>query len=431
MNWNVRLAYAQTIAQSIGFGIMTTAFSVFITSSQGLDLSNFILGNLFTVSGLASTIFVFPSGWAADKFRRDILIRTSVFFGVMAQVILIYATLIIAPGASTINFLFLGRIFGGIGFGLSGPAAQALLADSIAPGQRSKTFANMHFANLSAAAIGPFLAVALTLIFGDTWSLEVLQVLILNAAIFTMVAYLVIFFASDKYALEGKNHLNNSNHDHIDWANSLGNDKSSYNLTIPVILVISGVIIGFGAGATVAFFPVLFADPVIGYDLPPAFVYSVVGIGNITAGFAGLMVQRVARKIGRVQSMFLTQILAIICLLGIIANLILYQNSIIGAANSVLLLVVFYISRNALMNASGPISRSLIMDIIPSSSRAKWNSMETLAWGTFWAVSASIGGFIVDTLGFIYVFIFTATLYTIATFMLLTIKNRAPSEVNE
>ena len=188
MNWNVRLAYAQTIAQSIGFGIMSTAFSVFVTSTQGLDLSNFILGNLFTVSGLASTIFVFPSGWAADKFRRDLLIRASVFFGVMAQVILIYATLIVAPGPSTIDYLFLGRIFGGIGFGLSGPAAQALLADSIPSGKRSKTFANMHFLNLSAAAIGPFLAVALTLILGDTWSLEALQVLIFNAAFFMTLA---------------------------------------------------------------------------------------------------------------------------------------------------------------------------------------------------------------------------------------------------
>ncbi|MHA1513705.1 MAG: MFS transporter [Candidatus Hodarchaeales archaeon] len=429
MNWNVRLAYAQTIAQSIGFGIMSTAFSVFVTSTQGLDLSNFILGNLFTVSGLASTIFVFPSGWAADKFRRDLLIRASVFFGVMAQVILIYATLIVAPGPSTIDYLFLGRIFGGIGFGLSGPAAQALLADSIPSGKRSKTFANMHFLNLSAAAIGPFLAVALTLILGDTWSLEALQVLIFNAAFFMTFAYVVIFFASDKYALEGKNQLNNSNPSDID--ETLVDIKSSYDMTIPVIIVISGIIIGFGAGATVAFFPVLFADPVIGYNLPPTFVYSVVGIGNIATGFAGLAVQRLAKKIGRVQIMFLTQLSAIICLLGIVGNLILYQNNIIGATISILLLVVFYISRNALMNASGPISRSLIMDIVPSSSRAKWNSMETLAWGTFWALSASLGGFIVDSLGFIYVFLFTATLYTIATFILLIIKNRAPSEINE
>ena len=147
----------------------------------------------------------------------------------------------------------------------------------------------------------------------------------------------MIFFASDKYALEGKNRLNNLNHDHID--NSQVKNDSSYDITIPVILVISGIIIGFGAGATVAFFPVLFADPIIGYDMPPTFVYSVVGIGNIATGFAGLAAQRLARKIGRVQSMFLTQMLAIICLLGIVVNLVLYQNNAIGTTISVLLLL--------------------------------------------------------------------------------------------
>ena len=92
------------------------------------------------------------------------------------------------------------------------------------------------------------------------------------------------------------------------------------------------------------------------------------------------------------------------------------------------LLVIFYISRNALMNSSGPISRSIVMDIVPVSSRGKWNSLETLAWGMFWSVSASVGGIIVDTYGFMYVFFFTATLYTIATLLLLTIRHKVPKE---
>ena len=126
--------------------------------------------------------------------------------------------------------------------------------------------------------------------------------------------------------------------------------------------------------------------------------------------------------------MFIVQGLAIICLVGLVFNLIFYQNSIIPYELSIILLVIFYISRNALMNASGPISRSIVMDIVPTSSRGKWNSLETLAWGMFWSVSASVGGVIVDSYGFIYVFIFTATLYTFATLLLLTIRNKVPKE---
>ena len=65
--------------------------------------------------------------------------------------------------------------------------------------------------------------------------------------------------------------------------NSLQNNNS-YDIVIPVVLVVSGVIIGFGAGATVAFFPILFADPEIGYNLSPLFTYSIVGIGSVVTG---------------------------------------------------------------------------------------------------------------------------------------------------
>ncbi len=90
MNWNIKLAYIQTIGSAIGFGITQTAFSIYVT--QGLGQTNLILGNLFTTSGLASTLFVFPSGFFADKYRRDFLIRISVFFGVLAQITLIFST---------------------------------------------------------------------------------------------------------------------------------------------------------------------------------------------------------------------------------------------------------------------------------------------------------------------------------------------------
>jgi len=158
------------------------------------------------------------------------------------------------------------------------------------------------------------------------------------------------------------------------------------------------------------------------------FTYLVFGITNIFTGLAGLMAQRMISFFGRVVSMFLVQILAIVCLLGLMFNLVLFQNNLISFPVSVALLVVFYISRNALMNASSPISRSIVMDVVPPYDRAKWNSLETLAWGMFWSVSASIGGFIIDTFGFVYVFLFTATLYTIATLILLTITNRVPKE---
>lgn len=432
------MAYIQTIGFAIGMGIIQTAFSIYVTNNppQGLGQSNLILGNLFTIQGLASTIFVFPSGYFADKYRRDLLIRISVFFGVFAQIALIYSTTLTETPHVALSVLFLSETFGGIGWGLSGPAAQALIADSIEPGRRSQVFAKMFFANLLASAAGPYLAAGLTLILGDAWDFTLLQNLIFIGAICSIIAYITVIFASDDKAIVIKvkksvspesGTLVKENTKDQPYVTLFGY-PFYYDAITPTILVISGVIIGFGAGATVAFFPILFANPTIGYGLKPFFTYLITGTTFIITGSAALLAQRMIRIFGRIGSVFLTQGLAIICLLGLVVNLLLYQNQIISFPISVLLLVIFYISRNALMNAAGPVSRSIVMDVVPSTSRAKWNSLETLAWGMFWSLSASFGGFIIDNFGFLYVFMFTATLYTIATLMILIIRNRVPKE---
>ncbi|MHA2358531.1 MAG: MFS transporter, partial [Candidatus Heimdallarchaeaceae archaeon] len=335
--------------------------------------------------------------------------------------------------------LFVVQALAGIGWGLSGPAAQALLADSIESGDRSRIFANMHFLSFVAAAIGPFLAAGLTLVFGNTWGLETLKNLILIGAIGTILSYVSIAFASDDKALISTIEQTSAPSSPIpDTENKIEDfpitmlfgRSFSYDVIIPIIIVISGIIIGFGAGATVAFFPILFTspDPSIGYGLQPFITYVIFGVTNIISGITGIFAQRIIPIFGRIGSMFLSQGFAIICLLGLVVNLVLYQNNNISLDVSIALLVMLYISRNALMNASSPISRSIVMDVVPSKSRAKWNSLETLAWGMFWSLSSSLGGFIVDNFGFLYVFLFTATLYTIATLMLLLIKNRVPKE---
>ena len=436
MNWNVRLAYIQTITLAFGMGIIQVALAVFVTTQQGLGQTNIILGNLFTIQGVGSTLFVLPSGIFADKYRRDLLIRISVIFGLGAQLAMVYATLSAGTPQLALFVLIISEILGGIGWGLSGPASQALLADSIESGRRSSVFAKMFFANLLASAIGPFMAAGSTLIFGDTWDLQFLQSLIIMAAIAAIIGFVAIVFTSDDKALVTKSRNQDSPIETTLAKEGLKKAPVvtifgrpfSYDVITPSVLVISGIIIGFGAGATVAFFPVLFQSPTIGYGLQPFFTYFIFGITNVATGLAALLAQRMIQTFGRIGSMFLTQGVAVICLLGLMFNLVLYQNQTINFTVSVLFLVVFYITRNALMNAAGPVSRSIVMDVVPSTSRAKWNSLETLAWGMFWSVSASIGGFIIDNFGYVYVFMFTATLYTIATLMILFIRNRVPRE---
>ena len=107
------------------------------------------------------------------------------------------------------------------------------------------------------------------------------------------------------------------------------------------------------------------------------------GLTAIVTGLLALLAQKFSVKRGRPLIIFSVQLIATLCLFGIAF----YPN--------IWLLVPLFIARGALMNAGQPLSRSILMDVVPKNKRGKWNSLETFAWGFFWNFSALIGGYIV------------------------------------
>ena len=74
------------------------------------------------------------------------------------------------------------------------------------------------------------------------------------------------------------------------------------------------------------------------------------------------------------------------------------------------------------MNASQPLSRSILMDVVPKKNRGKINSLQALAWGMFWNFSAAIGGFLIGpSNNFQLCFYVTTGLYVVGTLIILII----------
>lgn len=71
------------------------------------------------------------------------------------------------------------------------------------------------------------------------------------------------------------------------------------------------------------------------------------------------------------------------------------------------------------MNAAQPLSRSILMDVVPKRHRGKWNSLETIAWGLFWNASAMVGGFLIGDNNFRLCFLITAGVYLVGTVPIL------------
>ncbi|MHA1186945.1 MAG: MFS transporter, partial [Candidatus Heimdallarchaeota archaeon] len=131
---------------------------------------------------------------------------------------------------------------------------------------------------------------------------------------------------------------------------------------------------------SIKFFPNLFKDQ---YLLNPIVIQLIMGGTALATGLLAIVSQKVSLKLGRVQTIFFAQFIATACLL------------VLSVYPPLAALIPIFIFRGSFMNAGQPLSRSILMDLIPKKQRGRWNSIEAIAWGLFWNASALIGGFIV------------------------------------
>ncbi|MHA1667028.1 MAG: MFS transporter [Candidatus Heimdallarchaeaceae archaeon] len=377
MNHNVKLSFLFSIFQSFGRGIwMGNVLSAYIFFFG--NESNTLLGWTSAATGITLTIFVFPAGFLADKLGRDRILKTAGVIGTIGLGLLFFG--------KTLVYIFAALALWGLFQALSRPSLESILADSIESGKRSKIYTWLHLARQVAMSIGPFANVALFLLFGDKWDLTILKNVMLVGLTITLASIILMFFFSDKKSLgkssesieEEITHIENNNHN--GFISRLSQDRRAK--LIPILLVGSNIIIGFGAGMTIKFFTIFFLDKTL-YGLSPIWVQIIMGVTAIFTGISSIIAQRYSVKRGRAAIIFVVQLLATICLFAIAFYPPIY------------LLIPLFVARGSLMNAGQPLSRSILMDVVPKKNRGKWNSLETFAWGFFWNFSAVIGGYLV------------------------------------
>ena len=416
MNYNVKLVFAFYITSSLGRGIwmgnvLSTYIYLFAEGGGGLLglSSNVVLGLTSAASGITMTLFVFPAGFMADKFRRDIILKSATGIGLASMGFLIFG--------NSIVFIFISLLLWGLFNALVRPSLEALFADSVESGYRSKIYSWGHLVRQIAMALGPFINIGLFFIFGDEWNLTILRSVMIVGLAISLISIALMFFFKDNKALGMESEEiaeevvesvpkveKASTKAENGWniTSRLANlDNEKKKKLIPIILVSSNVIIGVGAGMTIKYFPIFFMT-MPQYGLSPVWLQVVMGATALVTGIFGVVAQKISLKLGRVQTIFYVQFIATTCLL------------FIAVYPPLGILLPLFILRGSFMNAGQPLSRSILMDVIPKTNRGKWNSLEAIAWGLFWNVSAVIGGFLIgDTNRFNLCFIITTFVYII------------------
>ncbi|MDP8269132.1 MAG: MFS transporter, partial [Candidatus Tenebribacter davisii] len=273
----------------------------------------------------------------------------------------------------------------------------------------SGIYAKIHLVRQIAMASGPFLNVILFILLGDKWDISILKNVMLIGIIISLASTFILFFFRDDRSMgtESESLILTSNENNA--------DQTKLAKRIPILLVTSNVLIGMGAGMTIKFFPVFFRSI---YNLQPISVQLIMGTTAIFTGIFGILAQRLSLKKGRATMIFVVQFSATLCLIAI------------GFYPAVLLLIPLFILRGSLMNAAQPLSRSILMDVIPKRNRGKWNSVETIAWGLFWNASAVVGGFLIGSNNFQRCFFITAGIYLIGTIPILMLIPLVNKETN-
>jgi len=196
LNKNVKLAFIFEALQSFGRGIwMGNIFSLyvvlFVESSKGIlgFTANELLGITAGVSGIAMTAIVFPAGVFADRYRRQIMLRISAAVGILAMLCL--------ASANSILLILIAMLLWGAFQGLTRPAFESILADSLQSGNRSGIYAKIHFVRQIAMASGPFLNVILFFLLGDKWDISILKNVMLIGIIISLASTFILFFFRD------------------------------------------------------------------------------------------------------------------------------------------------------------------------------------------------------------------------------------------
>ncbi|MCA0386357.1 MAG: MFS transporter [Firmicutes bacterium] len=174
----------------------------------------------------------------------------------------------------------------------------------------------------------------------------------------------------------------------------------------PLFYLMQVSLIGLGAGMIVPFFSMYLKYTLQTTD---GIVGNIMAISQVGTVIGGLVVPPLAKKLGRVRTVIICQLLSIPFLISI-----LFPQGII-------IITISFFFRSSLMNMAGPIIGNLAMEIVDDETRTYMSSMVSLVSHLFRAVGIYIGGYLMFKYDYNTPYYFTIVCYLIGTYILYNV----------
>ncbi|ETV99066.1 hypothetical protein H310_08498 [Aphanomyces invadans] len=433
---NVWLAYVYTLffwsCRSILLDQVLAAYVYVLTGS------NEPVGLVSGINGLVRLVVAIPGGYASDWLRRDTVLKVAGALGLVCVAMSMTSYLL-----GHMLLLYIAYGCWGAYFALQRPALEAIFADSVPQGERELPFTIKFMLMNVSGMVGPLASVVFFQWYGDLWSLSGLQWVLCGGLAVGTPGIVSLFFFNDDLACENlRPHQAASTAEptrnqralsYIDDSGDLAQveeiptepvttiageasplleadnqtavvDLDTINTFlwlgprhVPVILFCTDFIMYNGSGLSLVFLPLFLQNE---YGLSPSSVNFLVLVQQVLVLAATSLAQVVSKKVGDIETVVSTRILAAAILMAFTYGESLWVE------------IVLFVLRTAIMRSSQPLRSSILMDHVRKEWRGRWNALESLTMFCFCGTSA-VGGYLVEAYGYRTCFFVTSVIWFI------------------
>lgn len=381
---NARLYLVYVILTGAAMGVYRLLFNFYVLS---LGYDEALLGRLVTTSSLTALLAALPMGYLADPLGRK---RSLILAGGVTSLSILMMYL--WPGAA---IFYIANVLFGISQSLSGVTMGPFLMENSAERERTYLFSFNSGLQMVAASVGNWIGGYLPGSLGGA----------LGALPTSSLAYGSALLASGLASGAGLLPLLFLRTPRLSRGERSVFAPISYAAKNPTLLsklILPMLITSIGAGLIMPFMNVFFRQV---YHQPDPVIGALFAWGSLAMGVGLLIAPPLAERMGKIQLVVVSQALSIPFLI------------LLGFAPWFWLSAAAYYVRLALMNMSGPVYQTYVMEHVDPSARAMVASLVSMSWNFGWAFSPMISGWLQVKYGFGMAFLGTIGLYTLSTWM--------------
>ncbi len=381
---NARLYLAYVILSGAALGVFRLLFNFYVLS---LGFDEALLGRLITVNNLTALIVALPVGYLADVLGR----KRSLVLAALGMAFSV-AGMVLWP---QVGVFYAMNVLSGLAQSLGGVTMAPFLMENSGEQERTYLFSFASGLQMASAFVGNWLGGYLPSWVGEAFGVTAVSsrayggALLLVAAAAALGVLPLLFLRTPR--LERRER---SVFAPLTYARQ--HPRLLGQLILPMWIT------SIGAGLIMPFMNVFFRqvhhqpDPVIG---------ALFAWGSLAMGTGLLIAPALADRIGKMQLVVLSQAFSIpfLVLLGFSPWFWLSAGA-------------FYI-RLALMNMSGPVYQTFIMEHVEAEARATVASLVSMSWSFGWAFSPVVSGWLQVRYGFGPPFLGTIGLYSVAVYL--------------